>query len=219
MFCCGIRFKNLREWLRHKIDAHPVQIQQFAQAMGQESLENISDAERITAMQQLFELPLVLQEENMTKAQEDKITQLQQENGRLKGTIAAMGQRPDGSGEALSAEALERQLETILELLTSQATVLSNLQTQVTAQQAAPEDALPAHVIGLCQNISCETCVAQGQEIAQLAQETAREAYANEIDEALGLVAGEPIRARVAQLVRQGQTLRLQRAQMVELVA
>lgn len=80
------------------------------------------------------------------------------------------------------------------------------------------DEPVNTHPIGLCQDTSCEVCVSQGQELVQVAQEYARAAYADEIDEALRLAAGDAIRQRVAQLVQQGDVLRRQRAQVVEIV-
>ena len=113
---------------------------------------------------------------------------------------------------------LRQGLEAIQESLSSQTSLLTYLSSQVAAQQAEPQDILPPHPIGLCQDTSCEVCVAQGHELVKVGQEYALAAYADEIDEALRLAAGDAIRNRVAQLVQQGSALRVQRAQVVEIV-
>lgn len=86
----------------------------------------------------------------------------------------------------------------------------SNQLTALTAARTA-QDAVTQHPPGMCQETTCPVCVAQAQALV----EAGRDAMANAIDEALGLIAGEAVRARVAQLVQQGTALREQRGQLL----
>jgi hypothetical protein len=76
------------------------------------------------------------------------------------------------------------------------------------------EEHEPNHPIGLCQDESCQVCTAQARQLIGVG----RDAFAQEIDEILTLAGGEPLRARVAQLVQQGHAIREQRSQQVAIV-